>query len=282
MDQSFSPTSQEEEQQKEGPSMMMSVVDKRPSREDLEVKDPQDDTDEETGSSHASESSIHVLEMDTSTPQQEHSIMKPTTSTTTTTARTMREKNALIRRLRMIRDQQRRLSARQRVALLVGVLPIVICTLEMLPGKCRICHHQQEEGDVPVDTYFFFVAICGGFGAVIYGSSLDYWMPRLIGGATGALGSLFTNLLLLTSIPTKLAFLLIIFGLLGAMPGLMVYITLKIIADECFTTDDDVEDDEYDEIVPLTGICVVSGDCNENREEKHCDGDRTSDQEDPS
>lgn len=183
-------------------------------------------------------SQIDVLEMEPSTPE--------------TSTEVNQKQNALSRKLRNMRDQRRRLSSRQRVAVVVGVLPVAICSLEMIPDRCRICRQ-----DVQMDAYIFTAAICGGFAAVIYGNSLDYWMPRLVGGASAALGSLFTNWMLLTSIPSNWAFLLIVFGVLGAMPGLVIYFSLKIMADECFVTDQDVEDD-YEEIAPLTKIRMVS------------------------
>jgi len=163
--------------------------------------------------------------------------------------------NALVRKLRIIRDQRRRLSARQRVAIVIGMLPVAICSLEMIPDRCRICRK-----DVQMDAYIFTAAICGGFGAVIYGSSLDYWMPRLVGGASAALGSLFTNWMVLTSIPAKWSFLLLFFGILGAMPGVVIYFTLKIVADECFENSDEDLEEEYEEIAPLTKIRIVQGD----------------------
>jgi hypothetical protein len=95
-----------------------------------------------------------------------------------------------------------------------------------------------------------------GFAAVIYGDSLDYWMPRLLGGSISALGSLFTNWMLLTSIPANLAFLFVFVGILGAMPGVVIYFLLKVISDECFESDLD----DYDEIAPLTKIRITSAD----------------------
>ena len=170
------------------------------------------------------------------------------------TAPATRTQNAIVRKLRIIGDQRRRLSASQRVAVVIGVLPVAICSLEMIPNRCRICRE-----DVQMDTYIFTAAICGGFGAVIYGSSLDYWMPRLVGGASAALGSLFTNWMVLTSIPAKWSFLLIFFGIMGAMPGVVIYFTLKIVADECFKNSDEDLEEEYEELAPLTKIRMVQG-----------------------
>jgi hypothetical protein len=95
-----------------------------------------------------------------------------------------------------------------------------------------------------------------GFAAVIYGNSLDYWMPRLLGGSISALGTLFTNWMLLTSIHTNLAFLFVFVGILGAMPGVVIYFLLKVISDECFESDVD----DYEEIAPLTKIRIASAD----------------------
>jgi hypothetical protein len=180
--------------------------------------------------------------------------LEPSSNAPTPTTLTQKHDGALVRTLRMMKDQRRRLITRQRVAVVVGALPVTICSLEMIPDRCRICRQ-----DVQMDAYIFTAAICGGFAAVIYGKSLEYWMPRLVGGASAALGTLCTNWVLLSSIPSKWAFLLIVLGALGAMPGLVIYFSLKIIADECFASDAVIED-EYEEIAPLTKIRMVSGD----------------------
>jgi hypothetical protein len=105
-----------------------------------------------------------------------------------------------------------------------------------------------------LDAYFFTAAMCGGLASVMYGDSLDYWMPRLVGGSISALGSLFTVWMLLKSVPTNLAFLFVFVGILGAMPGVMIYFFMKIIADECFPA----EVDDFDEIAPLTKVRITS------------------------
>ncbi len=166
--------------------------------------------------------------------------------------RTTPPPNALMRKLMAMREQRRRLTVRQRVAIVIGTLPVAICSLEMIPDRCHLCRQDME-----LDAYFFTAAMCGGFAAVIYGDSLDYWMPRLLGGSISALGSLFTVWMLLTSVPTNLAFLFVFVGILGAMPGIVIYFLLKIVADECFASD--VEDD-YEEIAPLTKIRITSAD----------------------
>ena len=138
---------------------------------------------------------------------------------------------------------------RQRLAILIGILPVAICSLEMIPDRCHLCREEMA-----LDAYFFTAAMCGGFASVIYGDSLEYWMPRLVGGSISALGSLFTVWMLLKSVPTNLAFLFVFVGILGAMPGVLIYFLMKIVADECFPA----EVDDYDEIAPLTKVRITS------------------------
>jgi hypothetical protein len=69
---------------------------------------------------------------------------------------------------------------RQQIAIAVGILPVCIFALKMIPERCNVC----LEG-IELDSYFFIAAICGGLGALLYGkSSLDsYWLARLMGGS---------------------------------------------------------------------------------------------------
>ena len=160
-------------------------------------------------------------------------------------------RSALIKRLLSLQRQRKKLTFRQTTAVIIGTLPVAVCSLEMIPDRCHICRDDME-----LDAYFFMAAVCGGFAAVIYGNTLDYWMPRLLGGSISALGSLFTIWMLLTSIPSNLAFLFFFVGILGAMPGVVIYFLMKIVADECFVSDVD----DYDEIAPLTKIRITSVD----------------------
>lgn len=159
--------------------------------------------------------------------------------------------NALAKKIMALQQQRKNLTVRQRVAIVIGTLPVVVCSLEMIPDRCHVCRDDME-----LDAYFFTAAVCGGFAAVIYGDSLVYWLPRLVGGSISALGSLFTIWMVLTSIPSNLAFLLFFVGALGAMPGVLIYFLMKIVADECFVSDLD----DYDEIAPLTKIRITSAD----------------------
>lgn len=155
----------------------------------------------------------------------------------------------LVQKFLAMREDRRRWSIRQRLAIVIGILPVAICSLEMIPDRCHLCREEMA-----LDAYFFTAAMCGGFASVIYGDSLDYWMPRLVGGSISALGSLFTVWMLLKSVPTNLAFLFVFVGILGAMPGVLIYFLMKIVADECFPT----EVDDYDEIAPLTKVRITS------------------------
>jgi hypothetical protein len=135
---------------------------------------------------------------------------------------------------------------RQQIAIAVGILPVCIFGLEMIPERCNVC----LEG-VKLDSYFLTAAICGGLGALLYGDSLDsYWLARLMGGAISALGSLFTIWMLLQSIPSNVAFLFLFVGLLGAMPGVVAYFLIRIVSDECYVSDLN----DYDELAPLSRL----------------------------
>ena len=146
---------------------------------------------------------------------------------------------------------RRRLSCRQRLGLLIGIVPVVLFSFEMVDEWCHVCLN-----DVEIDAYFFTAAFCGGLGAVMYGTSMEYWHARMMGGAISALGSLFTIWLLLSSISSNLGFLFLFLGILGAMPGLVSYFLVMILTDECFLTRSDDDDYDYDYApltTPLTG-----------------------------
>jgi hypothetical protein len=125
-------------------------------------------------------------------------------------------------------------SFRRTVGLMLGVLPVVLFALEMIPQRCNLC----LDGRVELGTYFVLVALCGGFGAILY--SNEYWnysLARLLGGAVAALGALFTCWMILRTITSNLAFFFLFVGILGAMPGLLVYFVVKILSDECWVSD---------------------------------------------
>ena len=146
---------------------------------------------------------------------------------------------------------RRRLFCRQRLGLLIGIVPVVLFSFEMVDEWCHVCLN-----DVEIDAYFFTAAFCGGLGAVMYGTSMEYWHARMMGGAISALGSLFTIWLLLSSISSNLGFLFLFLGILGAMPGLVAYFLVMILTDECFLTRSDDDDYDYDYApltTPLTG-----------------------------
>ena len=142
-----------------------------------------------------------------------------------------------------------RFSLRQKLGLLVGILPVCMFGLEMIPERCHVC----LEG-IRLDSYFLAAATCGGFGALLFGtSSMDsYWLARFLGGATSALGSLFMMWMLLQTIPSdSLVIVGILLGaIIGAMPGILVYFLIKIVSDECYVSD--IRD--YEDLVPLTRL----------------------------
>lgn len=179
----------------------------------------------------------------------------PAASPSQQTGQSKRLSAKLLSKLAFLRKPQEICSKRKFIALLLGTLPVILCALEMIPERCQLCRESTE-----FDAYIFTAAICGGAGAVLYGTSLvDYWLPRLAGGSFAALGSLFTIWMLLTDFPSDLAFLFVFVGILGAMPGVLTYYILKIIGDECLSGGDD-DEDYYGELMPLTKIRFVPAD----------------------
>ena len=136
----------------------------------------------------------------------------------------------------------------QQFAALLGILPVAFFSFEMIPSWCQYFCLQQEH--TSLDSYFFTAAFCGGLGAALYGSNPRYLFARFVGGSISALGSLFTNWMLLSSMsshhPSSVA---VIFGLIGlfvgSMPGVVAFFVLKILTDECHLSDIFMED-EFD------------------------------------
>mmetsp|Transcript_2941 Transcript_2941/g.5315 ORF Transcript_2941/g.5315 Transcript_2941/m.5315 type:complete len:259 (+) Transcript_2941:87-863(+) len=162
--------------------------------------------------------------------------------------------------MREVREHQLRAAKRERrscfsmlrqiFALCLGVFPVCVFALEMIPERCNLCLDHVE-----LDTYFVVVALCGGFGAILYSEEFwDYSVARFMGGCVAALGSLFTMWMILQTIHGNLAFLLFFVGILGAMPGVLVYFVIKVVSDECYFSD--VQDFE-DEFTSLTKLRVV-------------------------
>lgn len=143
--------------------------------------------------------------------------------------------------------RERRCSLRRTFAVLLGVVPVGLFALEMVPERCHLCLDHVE-----LDTYFVVVALCGGVGATLYSAEFwNYSAARFLGGAVAALGSLFTVWMILQSGGLALPFVVV--GVLGAMPGVAVYFLVKILSDECCSgrNDDDGYDDEFR---ALTGV----------------------------
>jgi hypothetical protein len=170
---------------------------------------------------------------------------------------------------------------RQQCALCLAVLPVAFFSFQMIPSVCNSFCLQDDEGEM--DAYFFTAAFLGGLGATVYNTSTPYWHARFIGGAISAIGSLFTNWMLLssangnsgTSSPSSsslsssiLSIALGVLGMIvGAMPGVVAYFIICIVSDECYLTNFFAEDyDSYDDewersplTVPLASPLAYSG-----------------------
>ena len=137
------------------------------------------------------------------------------------------DNNQAFHERQFIHQQERSCQRRQqRLTLLLGILPVVCFSYEMIPSWCQYLCLQEE--DVSMDAYFFTVAFCGGLGAALYGTNPRYVHARIVGGSVSALGSLFTNWMLLSSMSSHHpSYVAIVFGLIGcfvgSMPGVLVY-----------------------------------------------------------
>jgi hypothetical protein len=99
---------------------------------------------------------------------------------------------------------------------------------------------------VELNTYFFASALCGGFGASLFCRDFaEYFLAKFLGGTIGSLGALFTMWMILQAIPptNALSMISLLVGALGAMPGLLVYFLVKLISDECWSDQQEFEDD---------------------------------------
>lgn len=138
------------------------------------------------------------------------------------------------------------------IALMLCTLPIIVFSLEMIPGRCKICLDNVE-----LETYFVASAMCGGIGASLLRHDCSkYSFARFLGGAIGSIGALFTIWMIMQTLPpiNILDFIFPIVGMVGAMPGLIAYFLVKTLLDELFATNQqDFEDDFSSLTKPITG-----------------------------
>jgi hypothetical protein len=153
-----------------------------------------------------------------------------------------------------IRQQRPCCSLRRIVALVLAILPLAVFVLETTTRStannnndenCRRCillSHWK------VETCIGMVAVFGGFGALLY--SNEYWnysLARWLGGFIASLGSLLTIWMVSQNLAGDSNFLFVLWvslfvGILGTMPGIVVYFVAKIATDEWFATSFDVHD----------------------------------------
>lgn len=138
------------------------------------------------------------------------------------------------------------------VALVLCTLPIIIFSVEMIPGRCKICLDNVE-----LTTYFVTSALCGGIGAMLLSHDWSkYSFARFLGGAIGSIGALFTMWMIMQTLPPidVLGFIFPIVGMVGAMPGLIAYFLVKTVLDEFFVPK---PQDTEDDISSLTTLMIV-------------------------
>lgn len=164
--------------------------------------------------------------------------------------------------LRVARNERRSKSflsvLQYTLAIFLCIIPVGLFAMEMIPERCKICLDHVE-----LDTYFVISALCGGFGATLL--SHDFWeysLARFLGGAVSSLGALFTIWMILQAIPPSssniVAIMFIFVGILGAMPGVVVYFLVKIVSDECWVSSDLQDDFEDDHFTSLTKLIIIT------------------------
>jgi len=154
---------------------------------------------------------------------------------------------------RVARNERRSRSfltiVRYTVALSLCIVPVVIFAFEMVPERCKICLDNVE-----LNTYFATSALCGGFGAVLLSRDFEeYVMARFLGGSVGSVGALFTIWMILKEMPPNniIHALFLLVGILGAMPGLIIYFLVKIVSDECGVRDEQEVQDNFSSLTKL-------------------------------
>jgi len=71
--------------------------------------------------------------------------------------------------------------------------------------------------------------ICGAVSGTFLGAR--YPVPGLIGGAVSGVGALYAVALVLDNVDSVYSLFLVIAGMIGALPGLIVYFVLKLVQD---------------------------------------------------
>jgi len=119
------------------------------------------------------------------------------------------------------------------VGVSISVLPLLIFAV-------RASTHRWRPNQVFPADFAIIAATCAGLGAVLFGS-VDYyddryWLARFMGGTTSSISALCIMIIVLSSISheadTNVAPFLLV-GILGVMPGIVVYYLIRIMSDEC-------------------------------------------------
>jgi len=134
------------------------------------------------------------------------------------------------------------------------IIPAFFFSFEIIPERCKICLDNAE-----LNTCFVTSGLCGGFGATLLSHDIsEYFCAKFLGGGVGSLGALITIRIILQAIPSSNAFSVafLFVGILGAMPGSVVYFLVKNVAEEIKTSDPQYFEDDF---ASLTKLIMVEG-----------------------
>lgn len=102
-------------------------------------------------------------------------------------------------------------------------LAIVFCSMEMVPGW-GIFHLEW-----PRWVFYTVMLICGAASGTFLAAR--YPVPGLIAGAISGVGALYAVALVLDNVESVYDVFLVIAGMIGAVPGVIVYVVLKLVQD---------------------------------------------------
>lgn len=114
----------------------------------------------------------------------------------------------------------------QKIAGTIFAVAIVVCSMEMVPGWGMF--HLGW----PPDVFYVIMAVAGVASAFCAGGR--HVVPALAGFPLGGVGALFAIAWMLERVNVVYSVMLIIVGLIGAIPGAAIYFALRFLQDTLF------------------------------------------------